>query len=139
VQNELSLLHRDAVADVIPECAAKAIAFLPYFPLAGGMLTGKYLGDAGKTATGRLASGGRLADTYRAPQNVALADQLAAFADGYGHTLLDLAFAWLLSFPPVASVIAGATHPEQVRANIAAGAAWELGDKERSELAALLA
>ena len=117
VQNELSLLHRDDVADVLPECAARSIAYLPYFPLAGGMLTGKYQGAAGQAAVGRLAAAGGLADRFRAPANSALVDQLTALAGSYGHTLLELAFAWLLSFPAVASVIAGATTPEQVRAN----------------------
>jgi aryl-alcohol dehydrogenase-like predicted oxidoreductase len=138
VQNELSLLHRDDVADVLPECAARSIAYLPYFPLAGGMLTGKYQGAAGKAAVGRLAAGGRLADRYRAPANSALVDKLTALAEGHGHTLLELAFAWLLSFPAVASVIAGATTPEQIRANVAT-TAWELGEVELRELAAVLA
>ena len=101
VQNELSLLHRIDVDDVLPECAAKRIAYLPFFPLAGGMLTGKYQGEAGATAVGRLATGGRLSERFRAPANVALVDGLTALAEGYGHTLLELAFAWLLSFPAV--------------------------------------
>lgn len=137
VQNELSLLHRADVADVLPECTAKSIAYLPYFPLAGGMLTGKYQGAAGKTAVGRLASGGELAARFRSPANSALVDKLTALAGSYGHTLLELAFAWLLSFPAVASVIAGATTPEQVRANVAT-AAWELGEVEMRALAAVL-
>jgi aryl-alcohol dehydrogenase-like predicted oxidoreductase len=138
VQNELSLLHRKDLADVLPECAARSVAYLPYFPLAGGMLSGKYQGAAGKTATGRLAAGGPLADRFRAPANAALVDQLTALAAGYGHTLLDLAFAWLLAFPAVSSVIAGATTPEQVRANVAT-AGWELGELELRALAAVLA
>ena len=138
VQNELSLLHRSDVLDVLPECAARSIAYLPYFPLAGGMLTGKYQGAAGKAAVGRLAAGGGLADRFRAPASSALVDKLTALAEGYGHTLLELAFAWLLSFPAVASVIAGATTPEQVRANVAT-TGWELGEVELRELAAVLA
>jgi aryl-alcohol dehydrogenase-like predicted oxidoreductase len=138
VQNELSLLHRLDVDDVLPECAAKRIAYLPYFPLAGGMLTGKYQGEAGASAVGRLSTGGELSDRFRAPANVALVDALTALAQGYGHSLLELAFAWLLSFPAVASVIAGATTPEQVRANVAA-AAWDLGEVELREIAARFA
>ncbi|HEY0193118.1 MAG TPA: aldo/keto reductase [Kofleriaceae bacterium] len=138
VQNELSLLHRADLPDVIPECAARSIAYLPYFPLASGVLSGKYSGAAGKTAAGRLSSGGALADRFRAPENLALVDKLTQLAEGYSHTLLELAFAWLLSFPVVSSVIAGATSPEQIRAN-AAAADWELGEKELGEVAALLA
>jgi aryl-alcohol dehydrogenase-like predicted oxidoreductase len=137
VQNELSLLHRGDVADVLPECDARSIAYLPYFPLAGGMLSGKYQGAAGKTAVGRLASDGPLAERFRAPANAALVDRLTALAESHGHTLLELGFAWLLSFPSVASVIAGATTPEQVRANVAT-TGWELGEVELRELSAVL-
>jgi aryl-alcohol dehydrogenase-like predicted oxidoreductase len=137
VQNELSLLHRNDVPDVLPECAARSIAFLPYFPLAGGMLSGKYQGAAGTATSGRLAAGGALAERFRAPGNAALVDRLTALAEGHGHTLLELAFAWLLAFPAVASVIAGATTPEQIRGNVAA-AGWELGELELRELGALL-
>lgn len=137
VQNELSLLHRADLPDVLPECQAKSIAYLPYFPLASGVLSGKYSGAAAKSATGRLADGGALSDRFRSPANLALVDQLTQLAQGYGHTLLELAFAWLLSFPAVSSVIAGATTPEQVRANVAT-ADWELGEKELSEVNALL-
>jgi aryl-alcohol dehydrogenase-like predicted oxidoreductase len=136
VQNELNLLHRNDVADVLPECVAQAIAYLPYFPLASGLLSGKYRGAAGKTATGRLASG-NLATRFRTADNTALVERLAGFAAERGHTLLELAFAWLLSFPPVASVIAGATTPEQIRGNVAT-ADWELGEHELAELAKLI-
>ena len=137
VQNELSLLHRTDLPDVLPECAARSIAYLPYFPLAGGLLSGKYRGEAGKAAVGRLASGGALSDRFRSPENLALVEQLAKLAEGYGHTLLELAFAWLLAFPAVSSVIAGATSVDQVRANVAT-ADWELGEKELAEITALL-
>ena len=128
VQNELSLLHREAEADVLPECAHTNLAFLPYFPLASGMLTGKYRGAGATTARGRLASGGKQADTYRSPANAALVDALAAFAEQHEHTLLELAVGWLLAHPPVSSVIAGAMTAEQVRANVAA-ASWQLADE----------
>jgi aryl-alcohol dehydrogenase-like predicted oxidoreductase len=136
VQNELNLVHRNDVADVLPYCAAKSIGYLPYFPLASGLLTGKYRGEAGKSATGRLASG-NLATRFRTGGNNALVDKLDAFARDRGHTLLELAFAWLLGFPAVASVIAGATSPEQIRANVDA-AGWELDEKTLAELGALL-
>jgi aryl-alcohol dehydrogenase-like predicted oxidoreductase len=137
VQNELNLVHRNDVADVLPECAAHSIAYLPYFPLASGLLTGKYRGAAGKDAIGRLASG-NLATRLRTADNNALVDKLDAFARDRGHTLLELAFAWLLSFPAVASVIAGATSPEQIRANVAT-ADWELDERALAELGTLLA
>ena len=137
VQNELSLLHRDDVAGVLPACEATGLAYLPFFPLAGGMLTGKYQGAAGASAAGRLAGGGRLADRFRTPDSAALVDRLTAFAAARGHSVLDLAIAWLLSFRPVASVIAGATKPEQVRANAAAGR-WELDAATRAELDGVL-
>ena len=136
VQNELNLVHRNDVAGVLPYCAAKSIGYLPYFPLASGLLTGKYRGEAGKTATGRLASG-NLATRFRTGDNNALVDKLDAFARDRGHTLLELAFAWLLSFPAVASVIAGATSPEQIRANVAT-AGWELDERALGELGNLL-
>ena len=130
VQNELSLLHHDD--DVLAECAHENVAYLPYFPLASGMLTGKYR-SAG--ATGRLAGPGGLADRYRTPANAAIVDKLAAHAEAHGHTLLELAFGWLLAHEAVASVIAGATTAEQVRANVAA-ASWDLS-KDPDAVAAI--
>jgi aryl-alcohol dehydrogenase-like predicted oxidoreductase len=136
VQNELSLLDRDAEADVLPYCAAQNLAFLPYFPLAGGMLSGKY--KPGASVEGRLSTGGRLSDKYRSPANTALVERLRGFAEERGHSLLELAFAWQLSHAPVSSVIAGATTPEQVRANVAA-ASWTLEPTDLEKLAAVLA
>ena len=132
VQNELSLLHRDDEAEVLPECAHTDLAYLPYFPLASGMLTGKYTGTE-QAKTGRLAEKGGLSDKFRTPTNVAHVEALTKFAANRGHSLLELAFGWLLAHPPVSSVIAGASSPEQVRSNVAA-ASWELGD-EMLELA----
>jgi aryl-alcohol dehydrogenase-like predicted oxidoreductase len=139
VQNELSLLHRGGQDEVLAECAHTNTAFVPFFPLAGGALTGKYLGAGATTARGRLASGGHLADEYRSAANVALTERLAAFADARGRSLVELAVSWLLAHAPVASVIAGATTGEQVRANVAA-AGWALADDDaaRAELARLL-
>jgi aryl-alcohol dehydrogenase-like predicted oxidoreductase len=127
VQNEYSLIHRDAEKDVLPECAKRGIAFLPYFPLANGLLTGKYRKD-------RPFPAGSRADTGWGPKvfterNLAITESLAQFAESRGHTLLDLAFSWLLSRPAVASVIAGASSPEQVRSN-ANAASWQLTDED---------
>ncbi len=138
VQNELSLLAREAVTDVLPYCVAQDLAFLPYFPLASGMLTGKYKPGTAAPEGARLATGGGLADRYRSPANVALVEQLRTFAEQGGHSLLELAFGWLLSHTPVSSVIAGATSPEQVRANVAA-ASWTLESSDLEKLAVILA
>jgi aryl-alcohol dehydrogenase-like predicted oxidoreductase len=96
------------------------------------MLTGKYTGTE-QAKTGRLAEKGGLSDKFRTPTNVAHVEALTKFAADRGHSLLELAFGWLLAHPPVSSVIAGASSPEQVRSNVAA-ASWELGD-EMLELA----
>jgi aryl-alcohol dehydrogenase-like predicted oxidoreductase len=127
IQNEYSLLHRDPEAEVLPECASRGIAFLPYFPLANGLLTGKYRrGQAFPQGSRGEAGWGPKVFTER---NLALAESLAQFAESRGHTLLDLAFSWLLARPAVASVIAGARSPEQVRAN-ASAAGWRLSDAD---------
>jgi aryl-alcohol dehydrogenase-like predicted oxidoreductase len=101
---------------------AQGIGFLPYFPLAGGMLTGKYRrGEA--AGSGRLSGGSMMAKQFLTDANFDRVDRLSALAAEEGHSLLDLAFAWLLSRPTVGSVIAGATSPGQIEANVAA-AAW---------------
>lgn len=143
VQNEYSLLQREPEATVLPACARLGIAFVPYFPLASGLLTGKYQrGEAPPEGT-RLAawtSGGRgeRAATLLSDQRFALVEALRGFAEAHGHTLHELALSWLASNPQVASVIAGATSPEQVRANAAATDAWTLTDSERAEVDELL-
>ena len=121
--------------DALAEAERSGIAYLPYFPLASGLLTGKFRRGA------ELPAGSRIERFWTQEQrDAALTEQtwdriesLEAFATDRGHTLLELAFAWLLSQSPVASVIAGATRPEQVRAN-AAAASWRL---ERTEVDAL--
>lgn len=117
VQNEYSLLVRDPEIDVLAECARTGAAFLPYYPLASGLLTGKYhRGELAPEGT-RLAGG-------RSPKwnddNLRMVEALRAFTSRSGHSLLELAFAWLLARPVVASVIAGATKPEQVTGNVEA-------------------
>ncbi len=121
VQNEYSLFHRDPEQEVLAECAREKLAFLPYFPLASGLLTGKYRKGKPAPAGTRLAAG-RYASELN-DENLAAVERLIAFAESRGHTLLDLAFSWLLAQPAVASVIAGATSPDQVKAN-AAAAGW---------------
>ena len=123
-----SLLERDAEADVLPRCAELGVSFIPYFPLASGLLTGKY--RRGRTGAGRYAARGIRRADGRAFDVVEALDD---FAQARGHTLLELAIAGLASQPAVASVIAGATRPEQVQAN-AAAAEWELSADELAEL-----
>jgi aryl-alcohol dehydrogenase-like predicted oxidoreductase len=135
-QNNYSLMERRAEHEVLPACAHFGLGLLPYFPLASGLLSGKYRrGEAPPEGT-RLAAWGPRAAASLNEQNFDRLDKLAAFADAHGHTLLDLAFAWLLAHPPVSSVIAGATSAEQVQAN-AAAAAWRLSLTDVAELAEL--
>ena len=119
-QNEYSLLERDAEDDLVPACEHFGVGLLPYFPLANGLLTGKYRRDAPPPEGTRLH--GR-AD-YLTDDRLDLVELLTGYASARGRTLLDVAIGGLAARPAVASVIAGATRPEQVFANAAAGA-WE--------------
>ncbi len=132
VQNEYSLLHREPEAEVLPECERLGIAFIPYFPLASGLLTGKYHRGEPAPAGTRLALSERYGRLLT-DENLDRVEALRDFAESRRHTLLDLAFSWLLTPPAVASVIAGATRPEQVRTN-AAAAGWRLSPEELREL-----
>ena len=128
-QTEYSLLERTPERELLPALAACDVALLPYFPLASGMLTGKY--RAGQAVPGgtRLAAPGGLRDRFLHDANLAIVERLEAFCAQRGHTLLELAFSWLLAHDVVGSVIAGATSPEQVRQNVAA-AGWKLSADE---------
>ena len=131
VQNQFSLFEREAETDVLPECERTGLAFLPFFPLANGLLTGKY-------RQGQKAPKGSRAREDWGPkvfteENLATVEKLIAFCETRGHTILELAFGWLLAHRPVASVIAGASKPEQVRAN-AAAAGWQLSAEDLSEI-----
>ena len=123
VQNEYSLLTREAEDEVLPACAEMDIAFLPYFPLASGLLTGKYRKGAPAPDGTRLSFWTPRAHQALDDETLERVEKLAALAQASGHTILELAVSWLLTRPQVASVIAGATSPDQVRAN-AAAAAW---------------
>ena len=136
VQNQFSLFHREPeTSGVLAECASRGLAFLPYFPLANGLLTGKYRKDM------KLPEGSRAADRWGpkvfTERNLAIVESLIEFAESKGHTLLELAFSWLLSHKPVASVIAGASKPEQVRAN-AKAANWQLSPGELAEIDSIM-
>ena len=132
VQNEYSLLHRDPEEGVLAECEREGLAFLPYFPLANGLLTGKYRRGQPKPEGTRLAEPKR-AEHVLTERNVELTEALARFAESRGRTLLELAFSWLLAHRVVASVIAGATKSEQVRGN-AHAASWKPSESEMAEI-----
>jgi aryl-alcohol dehydrogenase-like predicted oxidoreductase len=132
-QDEYSLLVRDIEAEKIPAAQAYGMGLLPYFPLASGMLTGKYKRGADAPADTRFASIPSLASRYATEANWVLVEKLEAFCAQRGHTLLELAFSWLLARPPVASVIAGATKPEQLEANVKA-ADWTLTPEDLAEI-----
>ncbi len=129
VQNHYSLMRRDDDAEVLPVCRELGIGYIPYFPLESGLLTGKYRRGEPAPEGARLSgSADRLTD-----ERLGRVEELEAFAAGHGHTLLELAIGGLASIPGVASVIAGATSPEQARANAAAGN-WQLTAAELAEL-----
>ncbi len=135
VQNHYSLMHREPEAEVLPECSRAGIAFVPYFPLANGLLSGKY--HRGQP----LPQGSRGADGWGpkmfTEEHLAKAEALADYAKSKGHSLLELAMSWLASHPQVASVIAGAKTGEQAKAN-AQAADWRLSTEEIAGVAGLL-
>jgi aryl-alcohol dehydrogenase-like predicted oxidoreductase len=128
-QNEYSFVEREVEDDVLPACEQLGIGFLPYFPLGSGLLTGKY-------RRGETATQGRLAGREIADAQWDRVEALQRFADARGISLLEAAIGGLLAMPAVTSVIAGATKPEQVRANVAAGA-WEPSAEDVEELRTL--
>ncbi|HWE56665.1 MAG TPA: aldo/keto reductase [Acidimicrobiales bacterium] len=126
-QNHYSLLERKAEDELVPACEKVGVGILPFFPLANGLLTGKYRKDQ-ERPTGTRMEGRDISDrTWDKVEN------LVAFAEERGHTVLELAFSGLLASPAVSSVIAGATRPEQVKSN-AASADWELSEEDRDTL-----
>ena len=136
VQNEYSLLRRDPEAEVLPECRRRGLAFLPYFPLANGLLTGKYRAGRPVPQGTRISTQERFGKLLN-DRNLQIVEALAGFAEARGHTLLELAFSWLLAHPEVASVIAGATSAQQVAGNSAA-ATWQLTPEDLSEVNRIL-
>jgi aryl-alcohol dehydrogenase-like predicted oxidoreductase len=132
LQNAYSLLERDAEQELLPLCVELDIGFVPYYPLARGMLTGKFRRGEAPPAGTRMA--GRPEDLTDAAFD--RIEALEAFATARGHTLLELAIAALASHPGIPSVIAGATRPEQVAANAAAGD-WQLSEEDLAQLRSL--
>jgi aryl-alcohol dehydrogenase-like predicted oxidoreductase len=124
-QDEYSLLLRRPDAELVPAMRRLGLGLLPYFPLASGLLTGKYRRNATMPAGARLTTTERLANRYLTDRNWGIVEQLETFVADRGHTMLELAFSWLLAQNPVCSVIAGATKPEQLEQNVKAGQ-WSL-------------
>jgi aryl-alcohol dehydrogenase-like predicted oxidoreductase len=129
VQNEYSLVEREVEDEVLGTCERLGLGFLPYFPLASGLLTGKY-------RRGEEATEGRLAGREIPAEQWERVEGLQRYADERGISLLEVAIGGLLAMPAVTSVIAGATRPEQVKANVAAGS-WEPNNDDVEELRAL--
>lgn len=137
-QNNFSIIQQEGIVDdLLPACDRHGVSVLPWFPLASGLLTGKYKRGQEPPEGTRLAGapeerrGAMLNDA-----NFDKVEALEAWAGERGHTILELAFAWLAAFPEIGSIIAGATRPEQVQANVAA-VDWKLSDAEREEVAAI--
>lgn len=124
VQNHYSMYTRTPEQDgVLDECVRQGIAFIPYFPLESGLLTGKYRPGAAPPAGSRGDAG--WGPKVYAEANLRWVERLRQFAEQRGHSVVDLAMSWLASRPAVASIIAGATRPDQVRSN-AAASEWRL-------------
>jgi aryl-alcohol dehydrogenase-like predicted oxidoreductase len=133
-QNEYSLLERAIEAELLPACDSFGVGLLPYFPLASGLLTGKYRRGHAPPSGSRMAQPRYARWFAEAPWDVI--EQIEAYARERALSMLDVAIGALLARPAVASVIAGATTPEQVRANVA-GAAWSPSPVDMAELDAI--
>jgi aryl-alcohol dehydrogenase-like predicted oxidoreductase len=136
-QNQYSLLERRVEHEVLPACENFGLGFLPFFPLGSGLLSGKYKRGEKPPEGTRLAAWGSRGAAALSDKNFDKVEKLTDWAEERGHTILELAFAWLLGHDVVSSVIAGATSVEQIKAN-AATAAWELTAEEVDEVAALI-
>jgi aryl-alcohol dehydrogenase-like predicted oxidoreductase len=132
-QDEYSLLVRDVERELVPTAKRLGLGLLPYFPLASGLLTGKYKRGAPLPPGSRLSKNARHAQRFANERNWRIVGELEAFAARRGHTLLELAFSWLLRDEVVASVIAGATTPQQVEQNVRA-AGWKLSAEDLAEI-----
>jgi aryl-alcohol dehydrogenase-like predicted oxidoreductase len=133
-QNHYNLLDRRIEREVLPACERFGLGQLPYFPLASGLLTGKY--DRGRPAPEGTRLSGERGQNALTDANFDVVERLQRFAKERGHSLLELAISWLASNPLVASVISGATRPEQVQANVTA-ASWTLTGEELAEIQSL--
>jgi 1-deoxyxylulose-5-phosphate synthase len=134
-QNEYNLLSRGAEAEVLPAVRHLGLGFLPFFPLQNGLLTGKFRRDERPADTRIMRQRRYLVDD--APWDVL--DEYRAFAEARGLTMLEATFGWMLAQPAMTSVIAGATRPEQIRDNAAAGGRWKPTPDELAEISELFA
>ncbi|MCH8993981.1 MAG: aldo/keto reductase [Chloroflexi bacterium] len=132
-QNQYNLLDRRIERELVPASNAYGLGILPYFPLASGFLTGKYRPGQPPPEGTRLAGAGPMADRVLTERNFETLTKLEAFVESRGRSMLDLAIGWLASQPHVASVIAGATKPEQLEQNVSA-AEWRLTAEELAEV-----
>jgi aryl-alcohol dehydrogenase-like predicted oxidoreductase len=130
---EYSLLARDAERELMPAMRAYGAGLLPFYPLASGFLTGKYKRDAAMPEGARLTQGKRYAERFMTAANWNVLEGLERFCQARGRTLLELAFGWLAAQPVVASIIAGATRPDQVELN-AKAIGWALTPQELTEI-----
>jgi aryl-alcohol dehydrogenase-like predicted oxidoreductase len=137
-QNNYSLLERAVRHEVLPACRHFGLGMLPYFPLASGMLTGKYRRASAPPEGTRMDRMEALARRALTEANFDKVEALTAFAEQRGHSLLDLAFCWLLSQAEIVSVIAGATAPQQVADNVRAAGKWRLSGEEMEEVAGIV-
>jgi aryl-alcohol dehydrogenase-like predicted oxidoreductase len=137
-QERYSLIDRDLDRELMPMLQSYRLGLIPFSPLANGLLTGKYRRNTPLPEGARLTQTPRLADRYLTDANWERVERLMDFCEARGHSLLDLAISWLLHRPMVASVIAGATRPEQVAANVAA-AGWALTREDMDEIDRLTA
>jgi aryl-alcohol dehydrogenase-like predicted oxidoreductase len=134
VQNQLNLLDRRSEAELLAGATEHGLGILPYFPLASGMLTGKYTrGEAPNEGTRMALFPAERREVEMADKAFDVVERLEGYAADQGHSLLELAMSWLAGLPQMASIIAGATRPDQVRAN-AAAVAWTMTDDERAEI-----
>jgi aryl-alcohol dehydrogenase-like predicted oxidoreductase len=131
-QDEYSLLVRDPETELIPAMQSYGLGLLPFFPLASGLLTGKYQRDKSPEGT-RLAKTKRLSDRYMTDRNWKIVESLKEFCAKRGRSMLELALSWLAANPAVSSIIAGATRPEQIDQNVKA-INWELTSEEMAEI-----
>lgn len=137
-QNEYSLVERSIEAELVPAATAYGVGILPYFPLANGLLTGKYQRNHAMPDGGRMTERPARADEVLTDRNWTISEKVADYAAARGHSILDAAIGWLASQAHVPSVIAGATTPEQVMQN-AAAADWRMTADEIADIAALTA
>lgn len=137
-QNHYNLLRRHVELETLPFCQAFNFGFLPYFPLSGGFLSGKYRPGQPAPEGTRGAQGSPIIKNSRTDRNEAVLAKLEAFAKDQGHSVLELAIAWLLSNPIVTSVIAGTSSKEQIAQNVAAES-WRLSAEEKTAVDAIAA